>query len=602
MASKCKKIKIDRECRAFKEEWTTKYFFMDIGNKAVCLLCQQTIAVFKEYNLKRHHQTKHVDFGKTLSAEERRKKATDYVQRLKKQQTVIFKQSASQDAATEASFVVSYNLAKRNKPFSDGEFLKACMVDCASIMCPEAKSKFENIALSRRSVVRRVDVIAEDLSHQLDKMCKDFVWYSLALDESTDAQDTAQLIIFIRGIDGNFKVTEELLALESLKDTTTGQDLYQTVKSCVERKGLEWSRMASVTTDGAPALTGKNKGMVALLSNKVREECGQSLMSFHCIIHQESLCKAALQFKHIVDPVVSVVNIIRARGLNHRQFISLLEDMDAEHSDVLYHNNVRWLSVGNVLKRVWDLREEIVIFLEMKGIECDFRRKIQEKEWKFELMFAVDVLQTMNELNVKLQGKDLFAHDMYMNVKTFNRQLDLLSKQAGKGNFCHFPTLKGTKAPQHLWTNFRDKLDCLKAEFERRFEDFRDMDPLFQLLCSPFQADVETAPEDLQMEIIEMQSDYTLKEAFGAKGLSAFYCGLPPQFAAMKKFAAKLLSVFGSTYICEQSFSCMKINKSKTRSTMTDTNLQTVMRISTSSLKPDFKTIVRNCDQHHFSH
>ena len=64
MASKCKKIKIDRESRAFKEEWTTKYFFTDIGNKAVCLLCQQTIAVFKEYNLKRHHQTKHVDFGK----------------------------------------------------------------------------------------------------------------------------------------------------------------------------------------------------------------------------------------------------------------------------------------------------------------------------------------------------------------------------------------------------------------------------------------------------------------------------------------------------------------------------------------------------------
>lgn len=597
-----KKRKIDSENRAFKDEWTTDYFFIETGNKAVCLICQETIAVFKEYNLKRHHQTKHVDLLKSLSAEERKKKATEYVQRLKKQQAVYFKQSASQDAATEASFVVSYNLAKRNKPFSDGEFLKACMVDCASLVCPEAKSKFENIALSRRSVVRRVEVIAEDLCQQLDKKCKDFVWYSLALDESTDTQDTAQLMIFIRGIDGDFKITEELLSLESLKNTTTGQDIFETVKNCVEKKGLGWDRMASITTDGAPALTGKNKGMVAMLANKVREECGQSLMSFHCIIHQESLCKTALQFKHIVDPVVSVVNIIRARGLNHRQFISFLEEMDAEHSDVLYHNNVRWLSIGKVLKRVWDLREEIKMFLEMKDLECEFRRKIAEEEWKCQLMFAVDVLQKMNDLNVKLLGKELFAHDMYMQVKTFKRQLDLMSKQVEKGNFCHFPTLTGTNVPQHLRTQFRDKLDCLSAEFEKRFADFRDIDPLFQLLCCPFTADVESAPEDLQMDIIEMQGDYTLKRDFGAKDLCAFYGELPPKYAAVKKFAAKLLSVFGSTYICEQSFSCMKINKSKHRSMMTDTNLQTIMRISTSNLTPDFKTIVKNCNQHHFSH
>ena len=55
--------------------------------------------------------------------------------------------------------------------------------------------------------MRRVEVIAEDLSHQLYKMCKDFVWYSLALDESTDAQDTSQLMIFIHGINENFIVT-----------------------------------------------------------------------------------------------------------------------------------------------------------------------------------------------------------------------------------------------------------------------------------------------------------------------------------------------------------------------------------------------------------
>jgi len=49
--------------------------------------------------------------------------------------------------------------------------------------------------------------------------------HTIALDESTDVLDTAQLLIFIRGIDEHFCITEELLSMESLKGTTTAQDL-----------------------------------------------------------------------------------------------------------------------------------------------------------------------------------------------------------------------------------------------------------------------------------------------------------------------------------------------------------------------------------------
>ena len=42
------------------------------------------------------------------------------------------------------------------------------------------------------------------------------------MDESNDVQDAAQLLIFIRGVNSNFEVSEELAALQSLTDTTTG--------------------------------------------------------------------------------------------------------------------------------------------------------------------------------------------------------------------------------------------------------------------------------------------------------------------------------------------------------------------------------------------
>ena len=54
----CKKHKVDSERRAFNNDWMPKYFFTEIDNKGVCLLCNQSVAVLKEYNISRHYATK----------------------------------------------------------------------------------------------------------------------------------------------------------------------------------------------------------------------------------------------------------------------------------------------------------------------------------------------------------------------------------------------------------------------------------------------------------------------------------------------------------------------------------------------------------------
>ena len=64
---------------------------------------------------------------------------------------------------------------------------------------------------------------------QLRDASKDFLWYSLALDEGTDVQDTALLWVFIREINTRLELTEELFSVEPLKDTTKGQDLFNAV-------------------------------------------------------------------------------------------------------------------------------------------------------------------------------------------------------------------------------------------------------------------------------------------------------------------------------------------------------------------------------------
>lgn len=112
-----------------------------------------------------------------------------------------------------------------------------------------------------------------------------------------------------------------------------------------------------------------------------------SYLSF-CIIHQkESLCKSALDFKHVIDHIASVANFINVHGLNHRQFSTLLEDMESEYS----HESMLTELLENVLKEVWHLGAEIVCFLNMTDTECEFARqqKIPQTLSDFVLLLTV---------------------------------------------------------------------------------------------------------------------------------------------------------------------------------------------------------------------
>lgn len=138
-----KKRKVDSECRVFNKEWTTKYFFTEVRSKAVCLICQETVAVLKEYNISRHFSTKHANYANNQSTQERTATAQRLAASLQAQQNTFIRQTAIQESSTKASYLLAFKLAKTSKPFSKGEFLKECMVETAGILCPESKNKFE---------------------------------------------------------------------------------------------------------------------------------------------------------------------------------------------------------------------------------------------------------------------------------------------------------------------------------------------------------------------------------------------------------------------------------------------------------------------------
>lgn len=75
--------------------------------------------------------------------------------------------------------------------------------------------------------VRRTEELGNNLFSQLKDIKQSSHCFSIAIDESTDISDTAQLLIFIRGIDKEFNIYEELSDKCSIKGTTKGEDIFQ---------------------------------------------------------------------------------------------------------------------------------------------------------------------------------------------------------------------------------------------------------------------------------------------------------------------------------------------------------------------------------------
>ena len=434
----------------------------------------------------------HDDFDKRypIGTKVREDKVASLKKNLNGQQSVFRRLLSSSDCATEASVKISWVLAKKQKPYSDGETVKLCIQESADSLFAEFKNKDEikkeisNLQLSHQTVARRVEIISCDISEQLLVDLKNASGFSLALDESCDVTDTEQLIIWVR-FDMEHTFKEELLALVPLQNTTRGEDIYKALKECLLRNGIDMKKLLSVTTDGAPAMVGRRIGLIGLL---MADNDFPGLQAYHCIIHQQALCSKlkddALQ--NVMGIVVKIVNFIQANPLNHWQFKTLLEEYESNYGDFVLHTDVRWLSKGKVLARFWDLIEEVKIFLRVKSKE-ELLNYLEMPMFIVRLAFLTDIKDHLNKLNLKLQERHQIFPSLMNEISVFEAKLDLFISHLNFSNFTHFPAL--SKAAQEFpdqvkSEQFHISLEKLKLDLSARFTDIRNLTPVLGLFVT----------------------------------------------------------------------------------------------------------------------
>ncbi|PNF19650.1 hypothetical protein B7P43_G17573 [Cryptotermes secundus] len=102
---------------------------------------------------------------------------------------------------------------------------------------------------------------------------------------------------------GDFTVREEFVKLSQLHERSRGEDIMNVFLKFVKECNLPLSKLVAITTDGAPSITDRNNGFLALCA---KDESFPNVLSYHCITAK------VLKFDHVMNVVTRVVNYIRS--------------------------------------------------------------------------------------------------------------------------------------------------------------------------------------------------------------------------------------------------------------------------------------------------
>ncbi|XP_053550116.1 zinc finger MYM-type protein 6-like [Bombina bombina] len=519
---------------------------------------------------------------------------------LHSEKRVLVQASTTDKSLLMSSYLVAKRIATCKKPYSDGEnLIKPCLIDVAStVFGQSAADKLKQIPLSNDTIARRVCDMSANVEAQLIEKLKKSIWLSLQLDESTDIADNSVLIAYVRYADYDMgDVAEDILCVCTLQTYTTSSEIFRILNDYIENAGLQWKYCVGLCTDGAANITGRHSGVGA----KIKEVSHPNIMLTHCFIHKEHLASKKLspELNDVLTQATTLVNYIKNSALNSRLLAVLCEEMGSDYQHLLYHTEVRWLSRGRVLKRLFEMRKEVEVFLlsrkhEMAGL-------FKDEEWVARLAYLSDIFSKINELNLGLQGEMTNIFTAAEKVEGFKKKLSLWVEMIERNNFEMFAAFSEFHQEdtgfdlEVVKKHIKEHLEALLKAFQSYFPEEKDPRKENMWIVNPFIGHDNSLPYEAKETLLELSCDKQLEKDFQNKSLTKFWMKVKEEYKHLHEIAIKFLLCFATTYLCETGFSAMTLLKTKQRNRL---HLQDCLRLAVTNLKPQLdKLIKEKCQQ-----
>ena len=567
------------------KDWETEFLFaLNILKEAQCLVCGQIIKKKCEYSLKRHYRSCHADL-QSVTGGKRESLLKKLMQDFKAKNNIRLiarneKYPISGNKQRKASYAIAIALAKKGRPFEDGEYFK----DICELVLPifgdaglNIYQAVKELSLSARSITRRTEDIGLFIEKETNERLKRAKYISVCFDEGVDISETKQMIICVRAVDAFFNHFEAILKLHSFSGVATGETIYHSFNENVLNI-VDKNKISSICTNGSAAMVELCNGFVDHLN-----KAGINVPTFHCIIHQQALFAKALGLNDAMKIAVKIINRLKGehKGLTHRKLIEFLNEVNDDYKDKVLFTDVKWLSRGKALEKLFDLRVEIIYYLRTQGTEKDVEilNDLASTEFQLDLGFLTDITLQINSLNLILRGENKTLCELFQAVSQFSKKLSLLKEQLDSNVLDNFPKLNliYTLHPNETkLQSFSTEMGNLIDNFKMRFKDIFELEWAIDIFNSPLDCDLKNVPQNIQDELIQLRQDLLIPMG---SGLDFWKNICRNRYAACRDLALYTFSMFSTTYICESSFSAMSQVKNQRRSKLTNRHLEILLKI-----------------------
>ena len=334
-----------------------------------------------------------------------------------------------------------------------------------AFIAPEYTDIAKKIHASYSSCLREAQRKREAIEARHLELFRDCLYFSLALDTAQFGRDTFLSCVCRFGFDEC--VFQEIILFDKIYQKT-GHDLADFVFEKLNAKNCDFTKMVSITTDGAKNMIGQFSGMANEIVKMANERYGTSrrfgadVHSVWCIDHRLNL--VAQDFKEVpnINFVLAFINWITAneRLVSYSAFARRTQRR--KKKKIPAPSETRWLFYRDSLKALLDQTDTVEEFLKLPGILekweayiatpthplgvlkdviFSFQHPLVNAHFRFSL-FILDIL---GDLNTLFQTKYSFVNYFWEYLVVLHQFLVGELRKMEEGDFGRFVFLNSVR-------------------------------------------------------------------------------------------------------------------------------------------------------------
>ena len=142
--------------------------------------------------------------------------------------------------------------------------------------------------------------------------------FSIQVDEST-IHNQAVLMVYVR-FNHEDDIREEMLFVNSLPETTTGEDIFNEAMQYLSNKDIPLTNLINIASDGPAVMTVKVKGFIHRMKSVAHH-----IFHIHCIIHIQHLVARNIGggMEDALNAAIHAINFVKSSSVNDRFFAIL---------------------------------------------------------------------------------------------------------------------------------------------------------------------------------------------------------------------------------------------------------------------------------------